>query len=185
MRNPGLSQRHARGQQGYNLVEVLIAMAMLGTVLIGIVTLFVMGQRNVYSGKQMTRAVSVGTRVTEDLAPLTRGRIEQMFGLTGATPGTVTAGGETFTNSIVRSTATDAGVAGKDVDGYLTNWAERLTIEEFNDGKVLLVITAVDPVDTPTFESAPLYRIRIFVEWNEGLRQRRVVLDTSKFDRTN
>lgn len=175
-----------RRQGGYNLIEVLIAMAMLGMVLLGIVTLFVMGERNVYSGKQMTRAISVGTRVMEDLSPLTRGNIETSFGLTGVTPATVVAGGQTFTNSVLRTTKDDAGVAGKDVDGYLAAWKNLLTDENFNDGQVTVVVTAVDPVTSPpTFAGAPVYRIRTFVEWNEGLRARRVILDTAKFDRTN
>lgn len=173
-------------QAGYNLVEVLIAMAMLAMVLLGIVSLFVMGERNVYSGKQMTRAVSVGTRIMEDLSPLTRENIETSFGLTGVTPDTFTVAGQTFTNSVTRSTETDAGDGTKDADDYLTNWADLLTQENFNDGRVTMVVTAVDPVTSPpTFEDAPLYRIRVFVEWNENLRERRVVLDTTKYDRTN
>lgn len=177
----------SRGRQsGYNLIEVLIAMAMLGMVLLGIVTLFVMGERNVYSGKQMTRAVSVGTRVMEDLSPLTRDNIQTSFGLTAATPGTVTVGSQTFANSVLRTTKDDAGVAGKDVDGYLASWKELLTLENFNDGQILFVVTAVDPLTSPpTFAGAPVYRIRVFVEWNEALRERRVVLDTAKYDRTN
>lgn len=180
-----LKERTSR-QRGYNLIEVLIAMAMLATVLLGIVTLFVMGQRNVYSGKQMTRAVSVGTRIMEDLSSLTRENIESSFGLAGATPGSVTAGGQTFTNSILRTTDTDAGDATKDADGYLTAWKELVTLENFNDGRVSVVVTAVDPITTPpTFDDAPLYRMRVFVEWNEGLRERRIILDTAKYDRTN
>jgi len=56
-----------RNQSGYSLIEVLIAIAITSVVLLTVVTLFYMGRRNVYSGKQMTYAVSVGTRVLEDL----------------------------------------------------------------------------------------------------------------------
>ena len=51
---------------GYSLVEVLIALAITSIVLLTVVTLFYMGKRNVYSGKQQTYAVSVGTRILED-----------------------------------------------------------------------------------------------------------------------
>lgn len=173
-------------ESGYNLIEVLVAMAMLGTVLIGIVTLFVMGQRNVYSGKQMTRAVAVATRVMEDFAPLTRVDIEDAFGLAAETPGSVSESGGPYANSVLRSSVTDAGDATKDADGYLTTWNEFLKQEDFTDGKIKLIITAVDPITTPTaFDDVPIYRIRLLVEWNEGTRERRVTMDTVKVDRTN
>src|SRR5207237_889522 len=59
-----------RTQSGYSLVEVLIALAITSVVLLTVVTLFYMGRRNVYSGKQMTYAVSVGTRMMEDLSSM-------------------------------------------------------------------------------------------------------------------
>jgi len=61
-----------RRQAGYNLVEVLLAMAMLGVVTISIFTLFFMGRRNVYSGKQTSQAIAIATEVIEDLQPLNR-----------------------------------------------------------------------------------------------------------------
>ena len=61
-----------RGEAGYNLVEVLLAMAMLGVVTISIFTLFFMGRRNVFSGKQTSQAIAIATQVIEDLQPLNR-----------------------------------------------------------------------------------------------------------------
>src|SRR6059036_577393 len=76
---------NTRKQSGYSLVEVLIAMAITSVVLLTVVTLFYMGQRNVYSGKQMTYAVSVGTRVMEDLSTMTNQDVLTAFGVTDAT----------------------------------------------------------------------------------------------------
>ena len=61
-----------RTQAGYNLVEVIIALAVFGVVAMTIFTLFVMGRRNVYSGKQASQAVAVGTQVLEDIGPLNK-----------------------------------------------------------------------------------------------------------------
>ena len=61
-----------RAQAGYNLVEVIIALAVFGVVAMTIFTLFVMGRRNVYSGKQASQAVAVGTQVLEDIGPLNK-----------------------------------------------------------------------------------------------------------------
>src|SRR5258707_2379926 len=73
-------------QRGYSLVEVLIAMAITSVVLLTVVTLFYMGRRNVYSGKQMTYAVSVGTRVTEDLSTMTADDVDTNFNVDDSTP---------------------------------------------------------------------------------------------------
>jgi prepilin-type N-terminal cleavage/methylation domain-containing protein len=72
-------------QSGYSLVEVLIALAITSIVLLTVVTLFYMGRRNVYSGKQMTYAVSVGTRILEDLSSLTSQDVGSSFNITDTT----------------------------------------------------------------------------------------------------
>src|SRR4029077_8963269 len=72
-------------QRGYSLVEVLIAMAITSVVLLTVVTLFYMGRRNVYSGKQMTVAAASGTQILEHLSTMTAGDIVTNFNLTDAT----------------------------------------------------------------------------------------------------
>jgi len=68
-------------QQGYSLIEVLIAIAITAIVLLTVVTLFYMGKRNVYSGKQMTVATSVGTRILEDISTMTAQDMRTYFNL--------------------------------------------------------------------------------------------------------
>ena len=69
-------------------MEVLIAMALLGVVMISIMALFVAGRKNVYSGKQMTNAMAIGTRVMEDLAPLSKSDIYSgLFAITDTSTG--------------------------------------------------------------------------------------------------
>lgn len=170
-------------EKGYNLIEVLIAMAILSTVLLSVFSLFVVGRKNVYSGKQMTRAVAIGTRVMEDLSALTRRDIERVFNLTAATPGTVTVEGASYANSVLRlSTDTT-----NDVEGYLAGWNDFMAQQNFARGLISIVITPVDPlaVGTPSLVTSPIYRIRVYVQWNEELRRRTIILDTSKVDRTN
>src|SRR5215813_11179393 len=96
---------------GYSLVEVLIAIAITSVVLLTVVTLFYMGRRNVYSGKQMTYAVSVGTRMMEDISAMSASHFN--INDQTATNGTVNvqgiaaigSGTLTFTNSIGRDTS--------------------------------------------------------------------------------
>src|SRR5436189_5001412 len=104
-----------RNIRGYSLVEVLIAVAITGTVLLTVVTLFYMGRRNVYSGKQLTYAVSVGTRMLEDLSAMSSSDVLTSFNIDDTTTKTTVtvngiggtgAGKSDFTNSVGRATST-------------------------------------------------------------------------------
>lgn len=198
-----LQSERRRSQAGYNIVEVLIAIALLGVVMVSIVTLFFMGRRNVYSGKQMTKALSVGTRIEEDLSAMTADDVLSNFGLVvidgsgtktvATTTASAAVANTTYTDCLVRhtnsiTTTTDPG-------GYLAKWKALLPAADITDGKVSLVFLPRDETKTvsassttfsqtsTTFDAAPFLRIRVVVEWKEGLRSRSVVLDAVKSKR--
>jgi len=56
-----------RRQGGYSLIEVLIAVGLLATVLVAIISLFVLGGRYVKSGKELSKASSLGMDLMEDM----------------------------------------------------------------------------------------------------------------------
>ncbi|HVR41959.1 MAG TPA: prepilin-type N-terminal cleavage/methylation domain-containing protein [Thermoanaerobaculia bacterium] len=175
-----MSERRAR-QAGYNLIEVLIAMGLLATVMLSIVTLFVMGRANVYSGKQMTRAVSVGTSVSEDLNSLSVIRTLSTFGIpAGATPTSNTVAGVTYPNSIIRSTAD----LSNDPEGLLARWNDLIPDARLSDARVTLVVLPRDLVTSSDLTSARVLQLKVVVEWNEARRQRNVVLDIAKLNRS-
>lgn len=186
-----------RGQLGYNLVEVLIAMALLGVVMISIFTLFYMGRRNVYGGKQMSQAIAVATEAIEDLSALNKQQIYNgAFGIAATSAGgafTIPAavtGGQSYayTNSNIRSTsATFIASPPADIStqntppGLLTKWTGLLGTKLAN-GTVTVVLTPdSDPTNNPAkYGTATLLRARVFVRWLENGRTREVVLDTVK-----
>jgi prepilin-type N-terminal cleavage/methylation domain-containing protein len=195
-----------RASRGYSLVEVLIAIAITGVVLLTIVTLFYMGRRNVYSGKQMTYAVSVGTRVMEDLSTMTSADLLTAFGIDDATTqetvvmcdgtllplgtttcasivATRTAINQTFDDSTSRdtktiSTATDPG-------GYLAAWETLVGESNLANAKVGVIITPRNPADTTApWTTARFTRVRVYVEWDEAKNRRRIAFfDTTKVNR--
>ena len=185
------NRTHRTPEQGYNLVELIIAIALLGTLLISILTLFVIGRRNVYSGKQMTKATSVTTQVLEDLQPLAVSSLNQQFLITSTTTLTdPTIAGVKYTDVIVRSTADSPlpEYTGSDPPSqkYLTRWKGMIGTgtSKFYNPKVTLVIdpeemqTATDPT------SAAIVRIRVITEWDEvPKRHRSVVAEVVKFNR--
>ena len=187
------------GQAGYSLIEVIFATALLGVVSITIFTLFVMGRRNVYSGKQASQAVAIGTQVIEDLAPMNK---QMIYAGVFAIPGTDTGaavtltrvsglGAPTFANARVRSTDPTV-MASPPTDistentppALLTRWSGLLAGKLTNPSVTIVLIpdqdTATPPNNPPTFATAQLLHIRVFVRWLEAGRGREVILDSVK-----
>ena len=195
-----------RSQRGFNLVETIVATAILGTVALSVATLFVMGRRNVYSGKEMTAAVSMATRCSEDISGMTLPEIYAAFGITQNA--TALTGGafnvvvdaalpksgleqNTYTGSIVRRTSdtlvTTAG--GNDTGGFLTRWKNEMDQNlKFANGVVSVVLTPrnPNPLTAPlSLNSATIVRIRVLVRWTEDARPRQLIIDTLKSNRPN
>jgi hypothetical protein len=154
-----MKRRRTRSEYGYNLVEMLIAMAMLGTVLLSVLTLFYFGRGNVYSGKQMTSAVSIGNDVMEDLSPLTVTQLEAAlnFELDGGTPTalvTNTVNGVAYANSILRTT--DAVGADSAPPDFLDTWSAM--IQGATNSWTLSTAYAVGTVVAPDTATGLLYK---------------------------
>ena len=185
-------------ESGYNLVEVIFATALLGIVSITIFTLFVMGRRNVYSGKQASQAVAIGTQVIEDLAPLNKKMLYNgAFGIAdNATGSAITLprvsglATPTFTNARIRSTNPNIVTGQADIStqttppALLTKWSNLIAGKLTNPSVTIILIPDQDtanPVNNPPrFGTAALLHVRVFVRWTESGRGREVVLDTVK-----
>lgn len=165
-------------QRGYNLVEVLVAMALLAVVMISIMSLFVLARRNIYSGKQMTKANSVATRVLEDLSYMTAAEVLENFALTDTTTLStpcVTIGGTTYNACTVLATNVGTPV------GYLGRWKTMIDGADVKGGVVRLVVTPTNATDTTKlFTTAAFVRLRVIVSWSEAGRSRSVTADATK-----
>lgn len=183
--------KRRRAQAGFNLMEVLIAMALLGAVLLSIVTLFYMGQNNIYSGKQLTRATSAALHASEDLGALSGPDLFKNFKVIGTTTLTKnTVAGVAYDKSIVRTTdqagdttyewATTETPPGP---GFLTQWKSLLTADRIGKGRLTLVMLPQLQTDPNDVTTARLIQMRIIVEWQEGPRARSAIIDTTKMNR--
>ena len=197
-------------KEGYSLIEVLVAMAITSVVLLTVVTLFYMGRRNVYGGKQLTYAVSVGTRVLEDLSAMSASDLLTNFNINDSTAvTTVTVNGIAgtgsgtfnFTNSAGRDTSTctangsppPAFNCTNDTGLYLSSWNALIDPSKLTNGQVGVVITPRDVPATPPpactnppcpWTSARYLKIRAYVSWDEALNRRRIAFfDTTKVNR--
>jgi len=180
-------------QRGYNLVEVLIAIAVLGTIMLSVVTLFFFGRTNVYSGKMMTMGVSVGTDAIEDLSALTVQDLYSTFLIDGTVAlASYTIDGITYDNALIRSTdptivaSPPADIASEGGTALLTKWrADIVTQKKMAEGTVTLIIQPRLPtaIGTPDNPSPRVLRMRVIVRWVESLRQRHIVFDTVRYRR--
>ena len=192
-----ISRKHSSA--GFNLVEVLIAVAILGVVAISIFTLFVMGRRNIYSGKQTSQAIAVGTQVLEDLAPLNKEMIysgafdldDDDVGTDFTLPRVSGNAAMSFTNSNIRSTnaaifapnTSPADISTQNTPpGLITRWSSLLGTKLGPGSSVTVVLTPdQDATNTPAqYGTAQLLRIRVIVRWNETQRPREAIWDTVK-----
>jgi prepilin-type N-terminal cleavage/methylation domain-containing protein len=193
---PARHRRHT-SQRGYNLMEVMIAIALLGVVMISIMALFVAGRKNVYSGKQMTNAVAIGTRVLEDLAPLNK---QDIYNGLFAIPATSAGYGSTlklgtppvtYTNCRIRSTdatvgsptATDVSTqsTGTNPPDLLTKWNDQLGTNLANGSVTLIMVPTNDLTNSPAqYGTAAVLQVRVLIQWDEGQRKRELILDTSR-----
>lgn len=188
------------GQSGYNLIELLVAIAILGVILLTVLSLFVFGRRNVYSGKQMTTAIAIGTRALEDMAPLTRADIYGgVFDIADTAVGTTIKFGnplKTYDNAALRSTNASAVVGYADTQKqrstgpmFLDNWSKQFqedlaggsTRPRLQDGAITVLMMPRSGSTTPAqFGNAAVMQLRVIVSWSENNRRREVVLDSVK-----
>lgn len=172
-----------RRQSGYSLVEVLIAMALLGTVLMSIITLFYFGRRNVFAGKQQTKITAVGTRMMEDLANMTAADVVSNFNIPTTMVSTcATINGVAYTNCIARKASTFA--AADDPGLFMTRWKELLgsaTVGQktFTAPDITLIVSRVASGSTP----GSYVRVRAILQWREGSRVRYSEYIASKLQR--
>jgi prepilin-type N-terminal cleavage/methylation domain-containing protein len=166
-------------KNGYSLIEVLIAIAITSVVLLTVVTLFYMGRRNVYSGKQMTYAVSVGTRMLEDFSAMSASDVLSNFNIVDTTAKTTVTvqgvGGQStgsidIANSAGRDTSTctvnpsypatppvPQFTCTNDTGWYLSGWRSLLDPSKLTNGQAGIVITPRNVPNPPpsTCENPP------------------------------
>src|SRR2546425_7370220 len=168
-------------QRGYSLIEVLIALAITSVVLLTVVTLFYMGRRNVYSGKQMTYAVSTGTRALEDVSQMTLQDVLDAFGISATdalpTGNFCTVNGVPYTNSAWYNTDQPTPPA------LLTTW-QSMTTNLTNPTVGVILTPRALASDPQTWGTATFMRMRIYIQWDEAANRRRIAFfDTTKINR--
>lgn len=148
-------------QKGFSLVEVILALGLLGGVMVAISSMFIIGGRSVKSGKEMTEALSVAQDIMEEIKSFSYRSTFQEF---GGTP----------TDTGVTSDSTTPGDPAE-------QW-QPVIDSKLHEGRAVIQIVPVGGPDTPPeLGSADYLQVRVTVEWTEGPRSRSVSLQTLRF----
>lgn len=180
-RKPSGTARRPAGDWGFSLVELLVATAILGTVLVSMCALYVMAQQQVKAARFTTVAATIGEDVLEDLRAMQRGAIRLLLDA----PSSQQAGSWSSAEADpVYATLPEANALA--FQAILDGWRERVE-EELPAASVVLVAEALrdrptsGSAGTSTFSEARFLRLELSVAWNDHGRIRRVTYNQFKF----
>jgi len=155
-------QRKSRNQDpeaGFSLIEVVIAIGVLAGVLLSIASMFILGGRQVKTGKTLTEATALAQGLMEQFD-------KESFNSLYLNLGAVA----TDTTRTVLSTST-----GSPIQSWQTEIARKL-----NNGLAAVRIDAVGP-SSPNFGSAAGIKVTVTLNWNELGRAQSVAMSTVRF----
>lgn len=140
---------------GFSLVEVVIALGILGGVLVSIAGLFVIGSRQVQSGRNATKALAVARTIVEELQGWGFRQTYLLFEDAGCLP----------------ATASSCTIDSR-VNALASKWQTQLD-RVLDETAAEIVIESVEGIK---LSSSSALRIRVTVYWVEGQRPRDVSL---------
>ena len=151
--------RRRQAEQGFNLVEVILAMGILAGVLISISSMFVLGGRQVKGGKTMTEATVLAHDLMEEF---------DSASFTGLYTGLGAAA--TDTTHTVSSTV---------VSSPINAWQAEIE-RKLENGSATVNILPIG-AGTPNFGTADGIKLTVTVSWNELGRAQSVAVATVRF----
>ena len=146
-------------ERGFSLIEVTIAIGVLAGVLLSIASMFIMGGRQVKTGKTITEATVLAQDLMEQFD-------KESFNALWARLGAAS----TDTTRTVLSTTT-----GSPVEAWQAEIGRKL-----NGGAASVTIDAMGP-GTPNFGAASGIKVTVILSWNELGRPQSVRLSTVRF----
>jgi type II secretory pathway pseudopilin PulG len=150
-------ERDAEG--GFSLVEVVIAIGVLAGVLISIASMFILGGRQVKTGKTITEATAVCHDIMETLGT------QQFTGL--------------YISLGALASDTTKTVATNVVTSPINSWQAEID-RKLSGGVGTVTILPMGP-GTPNFGSATAIRLTVTLTWSELGRPQTVSISTVRF----
>jgi Tfp pilus assembly protein PilV len=161
-----------RNEAGYSLIETLLAAGLLAFILVSVSGLFVVGSRNVKSGREMTKAVTIGNSSMEQVMSWP---YEKVYGFAG---GVAVDQTKTWSTDLANPTYTGSAQDVADWTAIANKWRSEVG-EQLASGRVIYKVDGMGQVPTSlspglaAFQDAQFLRVTVTVEWTErrGLRR--------------
>ncbi len=150
---------HGRDGRGFSLVEVVIAIGVLAGVLLSICSMFILGGRQLKTGKTITEATTICHAIMESFDSMSFTALYTTFGAAASD-----------TAMTVTSTTTGSAIV-----SWQTEIARKL------DNGVATVTILPEGPGTPNFGAATGIRMTVTVNWTELARPQSVSLSTVRF----
>jgi type II secretory pathway pseudopilin PulG len=144
---------------GFSLIECVIAIGVLAGVLLSIASMFILGGRQVKTGKTLTEATALAQGLMEQFDKESYNSLYLNLGAVA-----------TDTTRTVLSTTT-----GSPIQSWQTEIARKL-----NNGLASVRIDAMGP-SSPNFGSAAGIKVTVTLNWNELGRAQNVSVSTVRF----
>jgi len=178
--DPETPSRRDTAQDGYSLIEVMIAAALLATVLLSVAGVFMTGTQNVQSGRELTEAVTIANSIVEQVLGWP---YDKVWGMTGGTAESETA---TFRSDVTPPVYSGDATDVADWTATAATWTE--TVEDaLNQGTILYKVDGIERLPDEAddgltnFRDAVFLRVTVTVRWTEARgRQREVVFEEIK-----
>jgi prepilin-type N-terminal cleavage/methylation domain-containing protein len=152
-----------RSQEGFSLIEVIIALALMGGVLLSIAGLFAYASKQVRSGRSSSEALAVGRQILEEMNDWSFNQTWQLFDPSG------TFAVNTYTvDTDTNNTA------------FCTRWRTLLESKLGASARATIRIDSLAKTGTPPNLNASPRNVRVTVTvfWNEMARARNVAIGT-------
>jgi prepilin-type N-terminal cleavage/methylation domain-containing protein len=163
-------------QSGFNLIEVIVALALLAAVLLTISGLFIQGSQSVNTGRDLTEATSLATDILEQMD---KWAFQQLYTNFCNASGAAGFDFRTDTRTSIPAgspspcTTFDAIPLAGGASGWQTKISQRLP-----NAKATISMT---PLGGGTFGAAKGIQVRVKVDWVLKLKPRNVSLETVRF----
>jgi len=145
-----------RADSGFGLIEAIVSLALLSVVLMSIGNLFIVGQRQIKSGRTATTALSVAQSIVETMEGWGFGETYSRFGFNGA--------------------ATTYSVDSR-TNGAAAAWQSALS-STLPGSYATIDLASLSSGTPPAMSGTGAIRVTVTVFWSEGSRSRTIRLAT-------
>ena len=161
--------QNGRSESGFNLIEVVIALALLAAVLLTISGLFIQGSQSVNTGRDLTEATSLATDILEQMDKWAFSQLYTNF--SGSTCLTGVCGQQTVVSS------------GGGANAVLAAMCQTKISQRLPNAKATVEITPLGQTEFVTSGGVACkgIRVKVTIDWVLKLKPRSVSLETVRF----